>query len=401
MSATTFSGPVITTGNMMDGLATTGQNTDPVAGPDITYHGDSFPDVRYYPIPKDALDNPGVVFSFLNTPEVQAVNAVPATLGSVGNVASPQGVTSGVAMTLATNASLGVTLNVPFQNFATKALVTGKVVLDLGIEAPTVTASNKTITVADSSIYRNGQPIIVTNVGNAAGTTHLYTYVTGTPTSTTITVADAPLASNSTTSRIASGLPGWANTMGAGPIRPTFYAPYIAGGAALLFDPTQAIERGVSITGSVTALGGNFTITGYDIYGQQQTELLTVVSGASTTLSKKCYKVIQAVTPAFTNTANTYSVNTTDLFGFPFRNDFWENLAVFNAGAFISTSTGWTKGDKTSPATTTTGDPRGTYSLQSPSNGANRLVIYQTLPFLNIVRANPNNPQFLFGVTPV
>lgn len=402
MSATEISGPLITSGNMQDGLSGNPQNTNPVAGPNIVYKGETFPDVRYYPLPKDALDNPGVVFSYQDTPRVQALNAVPATAGSVGNVASPQGVTSGTAMTLATNSSVGISLNVPYRNFATGALATGAVVLDLGIETPTVTASSTTVTVSDSSIYRVGQPIIITNVGNAAGTSHLFTYVTGTPTSTTITIADTPLASNSTTARIASGLPGWANLNGApAPIRPTFAAPYVAGGAALIFDPTQGIERGVSITGSVTALGGNFTISGADIYGQTQTEVLTLASGASTANSKKCYKVINSVTPAFTNTANNYSVNTTDLFGFPFRNDFWENLNIYNAGSFITASTGWTAADKTSPATTTTGDPRGTYLLQSPSNGANRLVVFQTLPFLNIVRAGPDNPQFLYGVTPV
>ena len=92
---------------------------------------------------------------------------------------------------------------------------------------------------------------------------------------------------------------------------------------------------------------------------------------------------------------------TQDLFGFPLRNDFWENLDIYFGQTFITSSTGWTKGDRTSPATTSTGDPRGTYSLQTASQGANRLMIFQTLPFQNLVRASAQNPTFLYGVTPV
>ena len=404
MSGTVVSGPIITAGNMLDAISASAQNTDPVAGPNLSCHGDGFPDVRYYPMPKDALDNPGVVYAFQDTPEITAVNAIPSTAGTSGgpaNVASPQPAISGVAMSLTTGDSVGVSRNVPYQNFATKALTTGAVLLDLGIETPSVTSASKTVTVIDSSVYRVGQPVIITQAGNAAGTAPLFTYVTALPTATTITIADAALATNSTTCRICSGLPGWANTTGAGPIRPTFYAPYIAGGAGLFFDATQAIERGVSIVGTVAATGGTFTIKGADIYGQTQSEVVTLISGASTAKSVKAYKVINSVTPGFADSTHTYSVVTQDLFGFPLRNDFWENLDIYFGQTFITSSTGWTKGDRTSPATTSTGDPRGTYSLQTASQGANRLMIFQTLPFQNLVRASAQNPTFLYGVTPV
>lgn len=404
MSASTFSGPLITTGNMMSALSGAPQKTDPVAGPNINYHGVSFPDVRYYPLPKDALDNPGVIPAVYAPPCVIAVNAIPSTLGTSGgpaNIVSPQPAISGVAMVLATNASVGVSLNIPYRVFATGLLATGALALDLGIETPNVTSASKTVTVLNSSVYRNGQPIIITNVGNAAGTAHLFTYVTGTPTATTIMIADAPLATNSTTSRICSGLPGWANTTGAGPIRPTFYAPYIAGGAGLIFDETQAIERGVTVTGTVAATGGTFTLRGADIYGQTQSEVMTLVSGASTVTSKKCYKIVNSLTPGFADSTHTYSVTTADLYGFPFRSDLWEYLDIFYAGVLKTASTGWTAGDQTSPATTSTGDPRGTYALQTASQGINRLVIYQALPFLNLARATPDAPSYLYGTTPV
>ena len=404
MVATTFSGPLITTGNMMDALSGGPQITDQMAGPNINYHGTAAPDVRYFPLPKDALDNPGVIPSIYLSPNPIAVNAIPSTVGSSGgaaNVASPQPAISGVAMSLASGSSVGISLNIPYRNFATGLVATGALALDLGIETPTVTSATKTVTVANSSIYRAGQPIIITNVGNAAGTAHLFTYITAITSATVITIADAPLASNSTTSRICSGLPGWANLTGAGPIRPTFYAPYIAGGAALVFDETQALERGVAIVGTAVATGGTFTIKGADIYGQTQSEIVTLISGASTAKSVKCYKIINSVTPNFVDSTHTYSVVTQDLFGFPFRNDFWETLSISFAGVLKTTSTGWTAGDQTSPATTSTGDPRGTYALQTASQGIDRLVIYQSLPFLNIGRASPSNASFLFGTTPV
>src|SRR5665213_286520 len=404
MSADVFSGPLVTAGNMMDAVATSGQKTNPVAGPNITYQGQAFPDVRYYPLPKDALDNPGVIRSFYAAPDVIAVSAIPATAGTSGNtanVASPQPAISGVAMTLATGASVGVSLNIPYQNFATGAIATGALALDLGIETPSTTSASVTVTVANSTIYRVGQPIIITNVGNAAGTAHLFTYVVSLATATTITVADKALATNSTTARICSGLPGWANINGAGPIRPTFYAPYIAGGAALVFDETQTLERGVSIVGTALSAGGAFTIKGADIYCQTQSEVVTIASCATTGKSVKTYKMINSVTPGFADSTHTYSIVTQDLFGFPFRNDFWENLMIYFGQTLITSATGWTKADQTTPATTSKGDPRGTYALQTASQGANRLVIYQTLPFLNIARATPDSPQFLCGVTPV
>jgi hypothetical protein len=408
MTASLISGPFITAGNMLDSSPIgTAQNTDPVSGPNIFYHGQSFPDVRYFPLPKDNLDYLGAVYTNYDPSTAVAINAIPSTAGVAGgsaNVASPQPAINGTAFTLATASSVGISINVPYQNFATKAITNGSVLLDLGIESPAVTSGSKTVTVINSSIYRNGQPIIITNVGNAAGTTHLFTYITGLPTATTITIADSPLASNSTTTRICGGLPGWYNLnggIGGVAARPLFYAPYIAGGVGLIFDETQAIERGVAITGTVAATGGAFTIKGADIYGQTQSEVVTLISGASTAKSVKCYKVINSVTPSFVDSTHTYSVVTQDLYGLPFRSDFWEYLAVFFGGNAVSSSTGWKAGDQTSPATTSTGDPRGTYALQTAAQGASRLLILQTLPFNNVGRATPNTPQFLYGVTPV
>ena len=49
----------------------------------------------------------------------------------------------------------------------------------------------------------------------------------------------------------------------------------------------------------------------------------------------------------------------------------------------ITAATGYVSGDKTSPATATTGDPRGTYTNTS-STGANKLVIRQSPQAQNV-----------------
>lgn len=405
MTGTVHSGPIITAGNTMDALQNSAQLTNPSAGPNIEYHGNSFLDVRYLPLNKESIGNLGVIPAVLANPSPIALNVVPVTAGASGNVATAQGVTSGVAMTLASAAAAGISTNVPMLAGAVSftvpdTIVNTAVVMDFGIEAVTTVSGNKTITVGSSATYRIGQPVVIANAGNSAGTVALLTYVTALPSTTTITLADAPLVSSSTV-RIGSGLPGWNNLSGAPVQRPTFASPNISGGVGLFFDATQAISRGVAITGVASGTGGIFTVAGLDIYGNVQTQAITVAAGANTVKSTKTWKAITSVTSNFTDTSHNYSVNTIDLFGFPFRNDFWETLSIYYAGALITSSTGWVKGDLTSPATTATGDPRGTYALQSASNSSNRLFIIQQLPFLNLVRSNPTAPQFLYGTTPV
>jgi hypothetical protein len=153
------------------------------------------------------------------------------------------------------------------------------------------------------------------------------------------------------------------------------------------------VGRAVSITGSASASGGNFLISGYDIYGAPMSEVIAGPASATTVNGKKAFKYIASVVPQFTNAQN-YSAGTTDIFGFPLRSDFFSDVAINYNSALITANTGFVAAVTTSPATTTTGDVRGTYALQSASDASKRLAVRQF-----ILPANMGTSAGLFGVT--
>lgn len=137
------------------------------------------------------------------------------------------------------------------------------------------------------------------------------------------------------------------------------------------------------------------------MWGQPQSEVIAFAGGAVTTNGKKAFKYIVSVTPASTDGGHSLSVGTTDIYGFTMRDDFWEYTNVYWNGAFITSSTGWTAADATSPATTSTGDTRGTYATQSASDSSKRLAIFMSVPSYNLLNADNLNNQTMFGVPPV
>lgn len=160
------------------------------------------------------------------------------------------------------------------------------------------------------------------------------------------------------------------------------------------YDNSKAIARAVSITDAASAAGGDFLVSGYDVYGYPQTETITAAAGASTTNGKKAFKFITSVVPQFTD-AHNYSVGTTDIFGLPLRADQFDQALIWWNSALITASTGFVAADATSPATATTGDVRGTYAVQSAADGTKRLVVA-----VGIGETNSCLPTGMFGVTP-
>jgi len=128
---------------------------------------------------------------------------------------------------------------------------------------------------------------------------------------------------------------------------------------------------------SVTAAGANAataTVVGYDVYGQRMTETFAAPS-TSTVAGNKAFKEIVSITFSGTPGSNV-SAGIGDKFGLPFRiNDAayiaragWNNTLAENAGTLVNAVT-------TSPATSSTGDVRGTFTPSTASDGSKRLVL--------------------------
>jgi hypothetical protein len=159
------------------------------------------------------------------------------------------------------------------------------------------------------------------------------------------------------------------------------------------------IARAVSITSTTSQVVQTFTVRGFDVYGYPMTEVITL-SGttATTTNGKKAFKYILSVTPSVTDATGSYSVGTQGVIGFPLRSDNWQAAAEFDVSimsnnALIAAATGYTAADLTT-ATSSTGDVRGTFTLQTAANGTLRILFTQT----------PQPPAYgsiagLFGVT--
>lgn len=164
------------------------------------------------------------------------------------------------------------------------------------------------------------------------------------------------------------------------------------------YDHTTFLARNVQIASVGNDSTATFLVSGADVYGYPQTERITGAN-AGTAVGKKAFKFIYSITPAATLSGSNVSAGQGDVYGFGIRADQFGYAYIIWNGTTITSSTGFTVPDTTSPATTTTGDPRGTYAVQSASNGTKRLEISI---FPNIVALNVTPISVgLFGVTPV
>jgi hypothetical protein len=179
--------------------------------------------------------------------------------------------------------------------------------------------------------------------------------------------------------------------------------PFGSAATIQLWNPVNLLSRAVTITGVAAGIGGNFLISGYDIYGFPMSQLVAVPAGVATTATLKAFKYIASVTPQFAD-AHTYSVGTADVFGFPLASQaLWVDTMINWNGANIAANTGYLAA-VTTTATTATGDVRGTYAVQSASDGTKALILMQTPQLVNLSLANgPNGgpASGLFGVTQI
>ena len=157
--------------------------------------------------------------------------------------------------------------------------------------------------------------------------------------------------------------------------------------------------RAVSVTtASGSPTSANFTVSGYDYYGQAMTEVIASGTVASTTTNgKKAFHQISSIAVS-AGTTVAVSVGTSDVLGCPIRftdigyviSSGWANALAEDTGTAVVA-------DMTNPATSTTGDVRGTYAPSSATNGVRRLVMSLAVPAIAV---GPNATRLgALGVT--
>lgn len=145
------------------------------------------------------------------------------------------------------------------------------------------------------------------------------------------------------------------------------------------------VPRAVGVTtGTGSPTSRNFTVSGYDVYGQPMSEVIASSASASTKVNgKKAFYQISSIAVSG-GTVVAITVGTTDILGLPVRvtdrgyidRAGWNNTLAEDAGTLVVADT--------NTATTTTGDVRGTFVPSSATDGAKRLVMSVLLPALAV-----------------
>lgn len=366
---------------------------NPQMGPSLFWGGagilDPRPQFTYTP---GAQPSSGV-YGFLGSSHIQTLRVPPVTLSNT-IIAAAAHTVAGTKMTLASAATTGLAVGV------------GIVRQDSGVAVASLLELDPPYASATASIAAGSTVMDVTALGTGSGENLFYpgmtlsgTYVTAGTTITSFGTGTGGVGTYNISAPPSQAISGGTITGSADGL--LNYIPYGQAGTVRLWHPGALLGRAVSITSSTAQVASNFTVRGFDIYGFPMTETIALTSSitAGTTAGKKAFKYILSVTPDTTDATNSYSVGTTDVIGLPIRSDhfnvgFEEDVSLMMNNAAIAATTGYTAADP-SAATATTGDVRGTYALQTASNGTLLFMASQS-PRLGAL-ANPVTG--LFGVT--
>lgn len=407
MTITAFTGPVLSFGSETGGA----QDYNPEGATSLFFHGVGLLDHRSPFTYTPGQDFGATTNGWSGAGSFKTVWGPPETKSST-IIAAAAHITAGTAMTLASSTTAGLATGVTFPRADTNALVTGLLELDplavsttanltLGSNVFTVTAMG-----TGSGNHPNGICIgMVLTDSTTAANIPTGTYITGYTTGSG-GVGVYTMSQNATATATSDTVTGLFTGTLVNPVTNNkSYGNTIPFGSACtirLYNPMAMLARGVSITSTTSQVSGTvFTINGLDVYGYPMTETITL-SGttATTTNGVKAWKYITSVTPSVhSDSTGSYSVGTQDVMGFPIRSDNFQPGAEFDIAlemnnAVITSGTGYTAAVVTSPATATTGDVRGTYALQTSSNGTLLFGVSQT-PLV----ANIGSATGIFGVT--
>lgn len=410
MSISAFSGPVVAFGQSPYPAS----EYNPEIGPSLFYAGAAILDPRTPYTYVTGQDFGAATAGFLGVQDVVSLNILPYTLSKTA-IAAAAATTANTAMTLvsSSSATTGIATSQSITRADTGATVTGLVGID-AYTSVTGYISNGTSGTAGNILIVSTASAAPLTIGMVISGTGIGSNVVITGYGPTVTATNGGAGAGLTGSYTVSGAPVAAGTSGS-PITITALlgnstlnaiaaerTPFGSAGTVQLWNPMALTARAVSITptsGTPTA-NINFTVSGYDIYGYPMTEVIALTTGStqSTAVSgKKAFKFVASVTPSVTDTV-TYSVGTTDTFGLPIRSDYFGDVLIVYPGSgstnVVTSVTGYTAA-VTTTATSTTGDVRGTYTVQTASStNTNRLIIRQSPALYNIGSATG-----LFGVT--
>lgn len=425
MADSNFRGPVNAMGSLEvdSGTAST---PSPLDGPSMFYQSNAWLDPRSAPFNKDNF-RPGQVPAFLPNNDVVVLDAIPQG-ASTTLLAASQVVTAATGMALATvgvtNFSSGaasLAVGVPIIPQGTTVATTAKIALDFGFTTGTSIANSTALTVADNTLFTLNQWLVVGNVGNSAATVSLLTQVQAIHSSNTTTIYVSPVPAT------ALGVPiGQANLYGSEFLPPgTQFGAQTAsavahnaggriqGGLGRFMNPREMLARGLAVQCDTVGAGtATLLVSGWDVWGQAMTELLTA-TGTTPAYGKKAFKYIQSVVPQSigTTVSANYVIGVSDVFGMPFRFDQPEYLVVRAGGTAVTNVVGITTAVITG-ATNTSGDVRGTVqvsalgggsaiSAAATSNNVKRLFVVESPNAWQTVFTNPNRLTPMFGTTQV
>lgn len=346
------------------------------AAPSLFFAGAGILDPRSQFTYNPGQDIGSPTYAWAGSSNILSLNSIPYTKG-VAAVAAAANVVASTAMTLvsAASATTGVSIVTSVVNQLTGVADTNSAAGFVGLDTyasitASVAANVLTVTATSSAVICIGMKILTAG-GSITGVTPvamtIIAFGTGTGGAGTYTLS-------ATAGTVTSGTITLQTT---GPT--SCVVPW--GQTVKLWSPQALTARAVAITAANGASGTVvFTVRGYDIYGFPMIETITAANNTQT-LGKKAFKYIKSVMPSATDAIN-YSVDTTDVIGFPIRSDFFGDVLInYSASlspAVITANTGYVASVQTAP-TATTGDVRGTYALQTAaSTGANRLMVRQT-----------------------
>jgi hypothetical protein len=424
MAATIIDGPEIVYGNLGNieaGVLSPEAVPDPNqdAGPNLCFQGEGVLDPRLIFLKDKMIGYTGMAQAAFMVPELESVRQIPVTASATNIIATAAHTVAGTPFALPTTGVLGINPNIPVRQFSAVSNagpVVNALALDFGFGFGTAVAGSTAMTVGNGFDYFAGMPVVISPL--IAASTPLLTLITAVNVNTnTITLLNAPTFAG--TCAIGTGDQWGPNEVPLGYPTPQAALPFIAQGPGLFFDARQGVSRCIVITTVVAGSSPTFIVSGMDVYGQPMTQSMVAAAGAAGTIvSTKAFKYITSIVPQNTDATGTYTVGTTDVFGFAYRSTLLEDMEIYWAGALFTggtmaapSSAGYTPAVLTQPSTPALGDVRGTFAPVTAGGGASsggfsglvltgrRLEIVQRIGANQATYADQLNPFYLFGTT--